>query len=389
MDIHEYQAKEILHHHGIAVPRGAVATSGQEAWAAAQNLGGDSWVVKAQVHAGGRGKAGGIKVVQGRQQLEDATVQMLGSDIVTPQTGAQGKRVHKVYIEEVSNIDTELYLSVLVDRTVSRVAFIASLHGGMNIEEVAEKDPDSIVRLVIDPLVGVRPFHVWRMAKVLRLEGSAFKELFSLVFKLYEAFCVNDMSLLEINPLVVTQDNHLVCLDAKVGLDDSALYRHEDFKSLYDATQQDAVEVTAQSHGLNYVKLDGSIGCMVNGAGLAMATMDIIKLYGAAPANFLDVGGGAQKDIIKEAFRLMLSDKNVKAILVNIFGGIMRCDIVAEAIVAASRELTVGVPLVVRLEGTNAKAGAKIMKDSGLAIVPAVTLTQAAQKVVEQVGKER
>ena len=385
MNIHEYQAKGLLREYGISVPSGGVAFTVDEAVAEAEKLGGPVWVVKAQIHAGGRGKGGGVKVVKSIDDVRTEAGNILGMQLVTHQTGPEGKEVHRIYVEDGSAIARELYLSCLVDRDSSKIAFIASTEGGMNIEEVAAETPEKIVTLHIDPAAGFQAFHGRRIAFALGLEGDLVKQCVRLVGNLYRLFEDKDASLMEINPLVVTQDNQLICLDAKMNFDSNALMRHADLLKLRDLTEEDPAEVEASKHELNYIKLDGEIGCMVNGAGLAMATMDIIKLFGSAPANFLDVGGGATKERVTEAFKIILSDDNVKGILVNIFGGIMRCDIVAEGIVAAAKELDIDVPLVVRLEGTNVDKGKRVLSDSGLAIIAADDLGDAAKKVVKAV----
>lgn len=382
MNIHEYQAKAVLREFGAPVPRGVPAFSPDEAVKAANELGGSLWVVKAQIHAGGRGKAGGVKVVKSVDDVKKEAQRMLGSTLVTHQTGPAGKEVHRLYIEEGAAIAKEFYLSLLVDRETSRVAFVVSTEGGMDIEKVAHDTPEKIVTFSVDPATGIEPHHGRRVAAALGLKGDLTKQAVELVNKLYAAFVAKDMSLLEINPLIVTQDNKIVCLDAKVGFDDNALFRHPDVVALRDVTEEDAKEVEASKYDLNYIALDGTIGCMVNGAGLAMATMDIIKLYGEAPANFLDVGGGATKEKVAAAFKIITSDPKVKGILVNIFGGIMRCDVIAEGVVAAVKEIGLKVPLVVRLEGTNVELGKKILKESGLNVIPANDLDDAAQKIV-------
>ncbi len=338
MNIHEYQAKAVLRDFGVPVPRGVPAFTAEDAVAAARQLGGPVWVVKAQIHAGGRGKAGGVKVVKSVDDVQREATRLIGSTLVTHQTGPKGKQVNRLYVEEGSAIDKEFYLSALVDRATSRVAFVVSTEGGMDIEEVAHKTPEKIITFSIDPATGVMPHHGRRVAKVLGLTGDLAKQADAVVAKLYAAFVAKDMALLEINPLVVTKAGQLICLDAKVGFDDNALFRHSDIVALRDLTEEDAKEVEASKYDLNYVALDGTIGCMVNGAGLAMATMDIIKLYGEAPANFLDVGGSATKDKVAAAFKIITSDHNVKGILVNIFGGIMKCDVIAEGVVAAVKE---------------------------------------------------
>jgi succinyl-CoA synthetase beta subunit len=382
MNIHEYQAKAVLREFDAPVPRGVPAFSPDEAVKAANELGGSLWVVKAQIHAGGRGKAGGVKVVKSVDDVKKEAQRMLGSTLVTHQTGPAGKEVHRLYIEEGAAIAKEFYLSLLVDRETSRVAFVVSTEGGMDIEKVAHDTPEKIVTFSVDPATGIEPHHGRRVAAALGLKGDLTKQAVELVNKLYAAFVAKDMSLLEINPLIVTQDNKIVCLDAKVGFDDNALFRHPDVVALRDITEEDAKEVEASKYDLNYIALDGTIGCMVNGAGLAMATMDIIKLYGEAPANFLDVGGGATKEKVAAAFKIITSDPKVKGILVNIFGGIMRCDVIAEGVVAAVKEIGLKVPLVVRLEGTNVELGKKILKESGLNVIPANDLDDAAQKIV-------
>jgi len=385
MNIHEYQAKEILRSFGAPVPRGRAVFSVEDAVAAAKELGGPVWVVKAQIHAGGRGKGGGVKVVKSIEDVEKEAWRMLGMTLVTHQTGPQGRVVKRLYIEDGSAIERELYLSALVDRATSRIAFIASTEGGMDIEEVAHKTPEKIATFQVEPASGYSAYVGNQIATALKLKGDQIKQCGALVKSLYDAFVAKDMSLLEINPLVVTKDGKVICLDAKINFDDNALYRHKDVQELRDLGEEDPTEVEASKHDLSYIKLDGTIGCMVNGAGLAMATMDIIKLYGGEPANFLDVGGGASKEKVTEAFKLILSDKNVKGILVNIFGGIMKCDIIAEGIIAAAKEVHLDVPLVVRLEGTNVEKGKDILAKSGLPIVSGNDLADAAQKIVKAV----
>jgi succinyl-CoA synthetase beta subunit len=385
MNIHEYQAKGVLKEFGVPVPKGIPAFTVEEAVAAAKQLPGPVWVVKAQIHAGGRGKGGGVKVVKSIEDVEKEARRMLGMTLVTHQTGPHGRVVKRLYIEDGSAIDRELYLSALVDRATSRVAFIVSTEGGMDIEEVAHKTPEKIQTFQIEPAVGYSPYVGLDIATALKLKGDAAKQCGKLVQSLYNAFLAKDMSLLEINPLVVTKDGNVVCLDAKINFDDNALFRHKDVVALRDLDEEDPMEVEASKYDLNYIKLDGEIGCMVNGAGLAMATMDIIKLYGSEPANFLDVGGGASKEKVTAAFKIIVSDPNVKGILVNIFGGIMKCDIIAEGIVAAAKEISLKVPLVVRLEGTNVALGKKILAESGLPIVSGNDLADAAQKIVKAV----
>jgi succinyl-CoA synthetase beta subunit len=387
MDIHEYQAKAVLREFGAPVPRGIPAFTVEEATKAAHQLGGPVWVVKAQIHAGGRGKAGGVKVVKSIADVEKEAERLLGSTLVTKQTGPAGRVVRRLYIEDGSAIDREYYLSLLVDRAVGRVSFVVSTEGGMDIEEVAHTNPEKIVTFAVDPATGVMPHHGRTVAKVLGLSGDAAKQAVALTTKLYEAFVAKDMTMLEVNPLVQTKDGDLVCLDAKIGIDNNALYRHADLVSLRDLNEEDEKEIEASKHDLNYVALEGTIGCMVNGAGLAMATMDIIKLYGESPANFLDVGGGASKERVTAAFKIITSDPNVKGILVNIFGGIMFCDVIAEGVVAAVKEVGLKVPLVVRLEGTNVDKGKEIINNSGLNVISADDLDDAAQKIVNAVRK--
>jgi succinyl-CoA synthetase beta subunit len=385
MNIHEYQAKAVLREFGVLVPRGHAAFSVEEAVKAANDLATPVVVVKAQIHAGGRGKAGGVKVVKSKEDVRKEAQRLLGSVLVTHQTGPHGKQVNRLYVEEGSAIDREFYLSVLVDRESSRIAFVVSTAGGMDIEEVARTEPQKIMTFAVDPATGVMPHHGRLAAQALGLTGDLAKQAEKLVAKLYAAFTAKDMSLLEINPLVVTKDNQLVCLDAKIGFDDNALYRHPDIVALRDLTEEDEKEIEASKYDLNYVALDGTIGCMVNGAGLAMATMDIIKLYGEAPANFLDVGGGASKEKVAAAFKIITADPKVQGILVNIFGGIMKCDVIAEGVVAAVREVGLHVPLVVRLEGTNVELGKEIIAKSNLNVTSADDLDDAAQKIVKAV----
>jgi len=394
MNIHEYQAKSLLKKYGVAVPRGGVAYTPQEAEMVARELGGPVWVVKSQIHAGGRGAGkfkdnpagkGGVRVVKSIEQVGRDTLEMLGHVLITKQTGADGKEVKRVYIEEGCDIKRELYLSMLIDRSTSRVTIIASTEGGMSIEDVAEATPEKILALPIDPTIGIQQFHCRKIAFSLGLEGKQVQVATKFLSAMYKAFTDLDASMVEINPLVVTGDGQVLALDAKMGFDDNALFRHKDIEELRDESEEDPAEIEANRHSLNYVKLDGNIGCMVNGAGLAMATMDIIKLYGGEPANFLDVGGGATRERVTTAFKLILSDPNVEGILVNIFGGIMRCDVIAEGVVAAAREVSLHVPLVVRLEGTNVELGKKIMAESGLPILSADNLADAAEKIVKAV----
>lgn len=383
MNIHEYQAKELLKEFGVPVLAGKVAFTAEEALEAAEALGGSIWVVKAQIHAGGRGKAGGVILARSPEDVKSAAEKILGKTLVTHQTGLQGQEVHRLYIEAGCNIQKELYLSLIVDRAHECVSIIASEAGGMDIEEVASKTPEKIITLSIDPACGFQPFYGRKVAFALGLSGEQVSQMTSLLSGLYQAMCQLDAGLIEINPLVITKEGNLVALDAKVTFDDNALFRQPKVESLRDVTEEDPAEREANEHGLNYVKLDGTIGCMVNGAGLAMATMDIIKLHGAEPANFLDVGGGADKDKVQEAFKIILADPNVGAILINIFGGIMRCDIIAEGIVAAAKEVSLTVPMVIRLQGTNRDQGKKILEESGLSIIPADDLDEAAAKVVQ------
>ena len=382
MNIHEHQAKELLAGFGVPVPRGTAAFTVDDAVAAAHALGGPVWVVKAQIHAGGRGKAGGVKVVSSIDDVRQTATTLLGKTLVTHQTGPQGREVKRLYVEEGCDIADELYLSLLVDRGSSRVTIIASSEGGMDIEEVAASQPEKILSVSIDPATGLQPHHCRRLAQVMGISGTTAKQLPKFLSGLVDAFGTLDASLVEINPLVVTGSGDLLALDAKMSFDDNALYRHADVITLRDLAEEDPAEVRASEFDLNYIKLDGNIGCMVNGAGLAMATMDIIQLRGGSPANFLDVGGSATTERVTEAFKIILSDANVKGILVNIFGGIMRCDIIAEGVVGAARTLGLDKPLVVRLEGTNVEEGKRIMADSGLAIIPADNLADAAEKIV-------
>jgi succinyl-CoA synthetase beta subunit len=385
MNIHEYQAKEVLRSFGVATGKGHAAFSVDEAVKAAESMPGPVWVVKAQIHAGGRGKGGGVKVVKSVADVKAEATRMLGMTLVTHQTGHEGKKVQRLYIEEGTAIARELYLSLLVDRETSSVAFIASTEGGMDIEEVAHKTPEKIVTIHVDPSAGYSGYVGRRIAAALKLEGDLVKQCVKMMGQLYKAFTQSDMSLLEINPLVVTKDNQLVCLDAKINFDSNALSRHPDILALRDLTEEDPKEIEASKYDLSYVALDGSIGCMVNGAGLAMATMDIIKLYGAEPANFLDVGGGATKEKVTAAFKIITADPKVKGILVNIFGGIMKCDIIAEGVIAAVKDVGLKVPLVVRLEGTNVELGKDIINKSGLNVISANDLDDAAKKIVKAV----
>jgi succinyl-CoA synthetase beta subunit len=397
MNIHEYQAKELYRQYGVPTAAGYPAFSVEEAVAAAAKLPGPVWVVKAQIHAGGRGKGkfkekdagekGGVRLARSIDEVRAAASQMLGKTLVTVQTGAAGRTVRRLYIEDGSEIARELYLSALVDRATSRIAFIASTEGGVDIEKVAHETPEKILALSIDPASGCSQFHGRKVAFALGLSGGQVGQCVAMVASLYRLFVEKDMSLLEVNPLVVTKGGKLICLDAKMNFDDNALFRHPDIVELRDLDEEDAKEIEASKHDLSYVALDGNIGCMVNGAGLAMATMDIIKLYGAEPANFLDVGGGASKEKVTAAFKIITADPNVRGILVNIFGGIMRCDIIAEGVIAAVKEVGLKVPLVVRLEGTNVDLGKKILNESGLKVVAADNLADAAEKITAAIKR--
>jgi succinyl-CoA synthetase beta subunit len=395
MNIHEYQAKAVLKEFGVPVSEGRAIMQASEAEAAAKALGGPIWVVKSQIHAGGRGKGkfkeaaagdkGGVRVAKSIDEVKAYSAQMLGNTLVTIQTGPNGKQVNRLYIEDGSDIAKEFYLSMLVDRATARVAFVVSTEGGMNIEEVAHATPEKIITFSVDPATGIMPHHGRAVAKALKLSGDLAKEAGIIVEQLYTAFVAKDMAMLEINPLIITADQHLHCLDAKITFDSNALYRHPDIVALRDETEEDAKEIEASKYDLSYIALDGTIGCMVNGAGLAMATMDIIKLYGEFPANFLDVGGGATKEKVTAAFKIITADPNVQGILVNIFGGIMKCDVIAEGVIAAVKEVGLTVPLVVRLEGTNVQRGKEIISKSGLNVIPADDLDDAAQKIVKAV----
>ncbi len=395
MNIHEYQAKALLRSYGAPVSDGRVVLRAEEAKTAAGEMDGPLWVVKAQIHAGGRGKGsfkeadagdkGGVRLAKSVEEAAEEAKKMLGRTLVTHQTGPAGKQVNRIYIEDGSGIETELYLALLVDRATSRVSFVCSTEGGMDIEEVAASTPEKILSFAVDPATGYQAFHGRRIAFMLGLEGKQVKQCVALMGTLYKMFMEKDMEMLEINPLIVTDGGDLKCLDAKMGFDGNAVYRHPDIAELRDTTEEDPKELEASKYDLNYIALDGEIGCMVNGAGLAMATMDIIKLYGAEPANFLDVGGGATKEKVTEAFKIITSDANVKGILVNIFGGIMRCDVIAEGVVAAVKEVGLKVPLVVRLEGTNVEQGKDIINNSGLDVIAADDLKDGAQKIVKAV----
>jgi succinyl-CoA synthetase beta subunit len=392
MNIHEYQAKTVLRAFDVPLAGGFPAFTPEEAAEGAKTLGGSLWVVKSQIHAGGRGKGrfkepaagdkGGVRLARSIEDVRVSAGQMLGATLVTAQTGPAGKPVNRIYIETAANIDREFYLSALVDRRTSRVAFVLSTEGGIDIEEVAKNTPERIHSFSVDPATGIMPHHGRAAANALGLSGDLARQMETLVEKLYAAFLAKDMSMLEINPLIVMTNGQLRVLDAKVSFDDNALFRHPDIAALRDESEEDAKEIEASRHDLNYVALDGTIGCMVNGAGLAMATMDIIKLYGESPSNFLDVGGGASKEKVAAAFKIITADRNVKGILINIFGGIMRCDVIAEGVIAAVKEVGLKVPLVVRLEGTNVDLGKKIIRDSGLNVIPADDLDDAAQKIV-------
>src|SRR6202045_686358 len=395
MNIHEYQAKALLHEFGVPISRGVPVLRAADSDVAAKTVGGPVWVVKSQIHAGGRGKGkfkeasagdkGGVRIAKSVEEVVGFAKQMLGATLVTIQTGAHGKQVNRLYIEEGSEIDKEFYLSALVDRETGEVSFVVSTEGGVNIEDVAHNNPEKIVSFSVDPATGIMPHHGRTVAKALKLSGDLAKQAEKLVMQLYTAFAAKDMAMLEINPLVVTRQGDLRVLDAKASFDENALYRRPEIAALRDETEEDAKEIEASKYDLNYVTLEGTIGCMVNGAGLAMATMDIIKLYGMEPANFLDVGGGASKEKVAAAFKIITADPNVKGILVNIVGGIMKCDIIAEGVVAAVKEVGLKVPLVVRLEGTNVVAGKKIIRESGLNVMPADDLDDAAQKIVKAV----
>jgi succinyl-CoA synthetase beta subunit len=387
VNIHEYQAKSLLAEHGVPVLRGRVAYMPEEAEKAARDLGGPIWVVKAQIHAGGRGKGGGVKLARSIGEVRQLAGDMLGMTLVTHQTGPQGRVVKRVYIEDGCNIARELYFGVVIDRTTSRVTLMASTEGGVEIEEVAKHSPEKILKVTIDPVTGFMPYHGRQLGYGLGLKGKEVGRAVQLMRGVYDCVVQRDASLVEINPLVVTAEGDIVALDAKMNFDSNALYRQPKVVELRDLDEEDPQEIEASRHELNYIKLDGNIACMVNGAGLAMATMDIIKLFGGEPANFLDVGGGATKERVTAAFKLLLSDPNVEGVLVNIFGGIMRCNVIAEGVVAAAREVNLNVPLVVRLEGTNVDLGKRILSESGLSIIPADDLADAAQKVVKAVAE--
>jgi len=386
MNIHEYQAKQVLARFGVPVPKGQFATTPDEAAAAFTALGKPKAVAKAQIHAGGRGKAGGVKLVTLASEVRDFAAKLLGKPLVTHQTGPEGRVVRRVYVEEASDVARELYLGMLVDRKAGMVSVIASTAGGMDIEEVAAKTPEKIFTEPINPLLGVAGFQARKIAFALGLKDKQVGQFASLLASLYRAFIETDASLIEINPLVVTTDGRVICLDAKMSFDDNGLFRHPDIRELRDANEEDPAETEAAKYDLSYVHLDGNIGCMVNGAGLAMATMDIVKIYGAEPANFLDVGGGASTEKVAAAFRILLADKRVKGVLINIFGGIMRCDVLAQGVVEAARQVKLNVPLVVRMEGTNVVEGKKILAESGIKVVSASDMADAARRIVKEIG---
>ncbi len=386
MNLHEYQGKQLFAEYGLPVSKGVAAETPAEAVAAANTIGGNKWVVKAQVHAGGRGKAGGVKLVSSKSEIEEFAQKWLGNNLVTYQTDANGQPVSRILVEECTDIDKELYLGAVVDRSTRRIVFMASTEGGVEIEKVAHETPEKILKAVIDPLTGAQPYQAREIAFKLGLSGVQIKQFTQIFLALAKMFEECDLSLLEINPLVITTQGNLHCLDAKINIDGNALYRQPKLKEMHDPSQEDEREAHAAKWELNYVALDGNIGCMVNGAGLAMGTMDIVKLHGGKPANFLDVGGGATKERVVEAFKIILSDENVKAVLINIFGGIVRCDLIAEGVIGAVAEVGVKVPVVCRLEGNNAELGAKVLADSGLNIIAASSLTDAAEKVVKAAG---
>ena len=383
MNIHEYQAKELLKKFGAPVPNGVHGDTSKDLLNKSKLLKTEKYVLKAQIHSGGRGKAGGIKITNSLEELKQAADQMLGKTLVTNQSGPKGKKVKKLYVEESSRIDKEFYLSCLVDRAKSKIAFISCLEGGMDIEEIANKNPEKIITTRIDVEKEISDLDCEKVIDVFKLEYDAKDQAIELIKSMYRLFIEKDASLIEINPLVLTKENNILCLDAKINFDDNAIFRHPDIYELRDLNEEDPTEIEANKEELSYIKLDGNIGCMVNGAGLAMATMDIIKLFGGSPANFLDVGGGASKDKVAAAFKMILSDKNVKGILINIFGGIMRCDVLALGVVEAAKEMKIDIPLVVRLAGTNYEKGKKILDDSKLKIISASDLSEAAKKVVE------
>ncbi|MCS5587867.1 MAG: ADP-forming succinate--CoA ligase subunit beta [Porticoccaceae bacterium] len=382
MNLHEYQGKQLFAEYGLPVSKGVAAETVQEAVAAADVIGGDRWVVKAQVHAGGRGKAGGVKLVSSKAEIEDFARQWLGKNLVTYQTDAKGQPVSRILVETCTDIDQELYLGAVVDRATRRIVFMASTEGGVEIEKVAEETPEKILKAIVDPVAGAQPYQGRELAFKLGLKGVQIKQFVSIFLGLAKLFEERDLALLEINPLVITDQGNLHCLDAKIIIDSNAMYRQPALKEMHDPSQEDAREAHAAAWDLNYVALDGSIGCMVNGAGLAMGTMDIVQLHGGSPANFLDVGGGATKERVVEAFKIILSDENVKVVLINIFGGIVRCDLIADGVIGAVEEVGVSIPVVVRLEGNNAELGTQKLADSGLSIIAASSLTDAAQQAV-------
>ena len=385
MNIHEHQAKQILKKFGIEVPNGVFALSVEDLIIKAKKLNTDKYVLKAQIHAGGRGKAGGVKILNSIDELTKASKELLGKKLITPQTGPEGKKVKRLYVEESSSIEKEFYLSCLIDRTSSKIAFISSDQGGMDIEEVAKNKPEKIITTKVDIAENISEYDCEQIIKIFNLTENAKLAGISLIKSIYKMFLSTDASLVEINPLILTKNKKVVCLDAKINFDDNSLYRHPEILKLRDLNEEDPIEIEASKHDLAYIKLDGSIGCMVNGAGLAMATMDIIKLYGKEPANFLDVGGGASKEKVSAALKIILSDKNVKGILINIFGGIMRCDVLAQGVVEAAKEIKINVPLVVRLAGTNFIEGKKILDSSGLKLISAENLDDAAKKIVKEI----
>lgn len=386
MNLHEYQGKQLFAEYGLPVSKGIAAETVQEAVAAADLIGGDRWVVKAQVHAGGRGKAGGVKLVSSKSEIEDFARQWLGNNLVTYQTDANGQPVSRILVESCTDIDQELYLGAVVDRATRRIVFMASTEGGVEIEKVAEETPEKILKTVIDPVAGAQPYQGRELAFKLGLQGVQIKQFVSIFLGLAKLFQERDLALLEINPLVITEEGNLHCLDAKLVIDSNAMYRQPALKEMHDPSQEDEREAHAAAWDLNYVALDGNIGCMVNGAGLAMGTMDIVQLHGGSPANFLDVGGGATKERVVEAFKIILSDSNVKAVLINIFGGIVRCDLIADGVIGAVEEVGVTIPVIVRLEGNNAELGTQKLADSGLSIIAATSLTDAAQQAVKAAG---
>ena len=387
MNIHEFQAKQLLGRFGVPVPKGQAASTPDEAAAAFTALGQPKAVIKAQIHAGGRGKAGGVKLISSAGEAREFAARLLGKTLVTHQTGPEGRVVRRVYVEEASQVARELYLGMVVDRKAAAVAVIASTEGGTEIEEVSAKTPEKIITDPVDPLLGMAPFQARRIAFALGLKDKQVGQFAALLGALYRAFVETDASLVEINPLVVTADGRVICLDAKISFDDNGLFRHPDIRELRDSNEEDPAETEAAKYDLSYVHLDGNIGCMVNGAGLAMATMDIVKYYGAEPANFLDVGGGANAKKIAAAFRILLSDSRVKAVLINVFGGIMQCDVLARGVVDAAREVKLSIPLVVRMEGTNVKEGKQILAESGIKVIAANDMADAARRVVESIGK--